>query len=77
VSDTNISLGRNAVREMVEDMFRSQLLYHQNLVEAHPYLTSQQRQEATIKYVERLFDRTDATAALMPPEQAEIFKQMV
>jgi hypothetical protein len=74
---SDIAVDRTAVREMVEDTFRSQMLFHQNLLDTQPYLTPVQTQEETFQYVQRLFERADATADLMTPEQAASFRTMV
>lgn len=73
----NVKVDRAAVREMVEDIFRQQMLFHQNLLETQPHLSPQQTQDDVNNYVQRLFGRVEATAELMKPEQANIFKQMV
>jgi hypothetical protein len=73
----DIAVDRTAVREMVEDIFRSQMLFHQNLLDTQPHLTAAQTQEETFQYVQRLFERADATADLMSPEQAASFRAMV
>ena len=77
MSDTNVTVDRAAIRQMVEDFWRSQLLYHRNLIDTQPNLTPEQSQEAVFQFVRRFFDRIEATAALMPPEQAETFNEMV
>jgi hypothetical protein len=71
-----MTVDRTAVREMVEDIFRSQLLYHQNLLDTQPHLTPTQSRADVESYVQRLFDRAEATASLMRPEQAADFRKM-
>ena len=36
MSNVNVSVDRIAIRQMVEDGFRSQLLFHQSYIDAHP-----------------------------------------
>jgi hypothetical protein len=74
---SEIAVNRLAVREMVEDVFRSQLLFHLYILHTQPHLTSEQGQEETIQYAERLLEQTYTAADLMPSEQAVYFRRIV
>jgi hypothetical protein len=77
MSDVNPNLDRITIRQMVEDGFRSQLLFHQNYLDTHPHSSPQESQEAAHQFLQRWLDRTEATAALMPAAQGAAFKEMV
>lgn len=74
---TNKQVDRVAIREMVEDGFRTQMLFQQNYIDAHPHSTRQESQDAAHKFLQRWTQRIDATADLMPPEQGAAFREMV
>jgi hypothetical protein len=70
-------MDRIAIREMVEDAFRSQLLFQKNYIDAYPHSTPQESQDAAYEFVQRWAQRIEATADLMPPEQGAAFRDMV
>jgi hypothetical protein len=74
---TETHVGRIAIREMVEDAFRSQMLFQQNYINAHPHSTRQESQDAGNEFFQRWAQRIDAIADLMPPEQGAAFRDMV
>jgi len=74
---SDVSVDRAAVRQMVEDFCRSQYLYQQNIVGTQPHLTPEQSQSEGLAFAQRFFDRVEATAVLMSPEQGDDFRKMV
>ena len=74
---TEMHVDRIAIRDMVEDAFRSQLLFQKNYIDAHPHSTPQELQDAAYEFVQRWTQRIEATANLMPPEQGAAFRDMV
>jgi hypothetical protein len=72
-----VHVDRIAIREMVEDAFRSQMLFQQNYIDAHPRSSRQESQDAGYEFFQRWVRRIEATAALMPPEQGAAFREMV
>jgi hypothetical protein len=77
MSDAHIKVDRVAVRQMLEDDFRSQLLFQKNYVDTHPHTTRQARIAAAQEFFGRWTERIDATAALMPSEQRAAFTEMI
>ena len=74
---TEVHVDRIAIREMVEDAFRSQMLFHQNYIDAHPHSTPQESQDAAYEFYQRWAQRIEATADLMLPDQGAAFRDMI
>jgi hypothetical protein len=74
---TEVHVDRIAIREMVEDAFRSQMLFHRNYIDAHPHRTPQESQDAAYEFYQRWAHRIEATADLMPPDKGAAFRDMV
>ena len=74
MSDTHQTVDRAAVvRRMVEDEWRAQVLFARHLGETHPTTPMEQFTDVILDFTRRSEERYQATAALMPPEQAELF----
>jgi hypothetical protein len=72
----DVSVDRATVRRLVEDFWRSLMLLGQHLG-AQPNANPDSIRAAGIDLSKRFWERIDATAALMPREQAEMFKKVV
>lgn len=77
MSDQSIKVDRIAIREMLEDGYRSQILFQRNYIDTHPRSTPQESTAAAQEFFRRWTDRIDATAALMPSEQRAAFTDIV
>jgi hypothetical protein len=73
----DVSVDRATVRRLVEDFWRSLLLFGKHLGETQPNADPESFKAAGIDMSKRFWERIEATAALMPPEQAEMFKKIV
>src|SRR5215831_15210442 len=65
------------VRRLVEDFWRSLVLHGRHLGETQPNITHEEAQNLMRDFSRRWTERNEATAATMPPEQAQIFLQMI
>jgi hypothetical protein len=62
---------------MVEDFYRFVVLFEQNYADTHgPHYNIKEYEAAATEHALRWADRIEATASLMPPEQAKIFKEI-
>jgi hypothetical protein len=68
---------RAAVRHLVEDFWRSLVLLGRHLGETHPTSPPKEFRTAFTDFSRRFEEQNQATAALMPPEQAKMFMQMI
>lgn len=75
----NISLDRVAVRRLVEDHWRSLILYGRHLGETHPNWAGSQEEVAPLMrdFVLRFDEQIRVIAASMPPDQDRAFLRMV
>ena len=75
MSDTTVD--RATIRQMIEDFWRSGVLFGRHWGETHPNADPESFRAAATDFSERFWGRIDATAELMPLEQAKIFRQIV
>lgn len=73
----DIIVDRAMVRRLVEDFWRSLVLYGRHLGETQPNLSRDEYMRLSQAFSRRSHERNQATAATMPPEQAQIFLQMI
>lgn len=74
---SEVSIDRAAVRELVEDFWRSFILFMRDLQTKYPRATPSDLQNECKKFSRRAWQRFEAIATLMPPEQGKIFMQMI
>jgi hypothetical protein len=75
--DTAIDVDRATVRRMVEDFWRSLMLYGRHLGETRPNISRDEAARLTLEFSRSFDERNQATAALMQPDQAEAFLKMI
>jgi hypothetical protein len=73
----DIIVDRAMVRRLVEDFWRSLVLYGRHLGETQPNLSRDEYMRLSEDFSRRRRERNQATATTMPPEQARIFLQMI
>lgn len=73
----DMSVDRATVRRLVEDFWRSLMLFGRHLGETQSNADPESFKAQGIEMSKRFWERIDATAALMPPEQARMFKKIV
>ena len=74
---SEVSVDRTAVREMVEDFWRSFVLFMRDLQERHPRASVPDLQGQCMEFTQQAWRRFEAIAALMSPEQGKAFMQMI
>jgi hypothetical protein len=73
----DIIVDRSMVRRLVEDFWRSLVLYDRHLGETQPNLSRDEHMRLSQDFSRRWQERNQATAATMPPEQARMFLRMI
>jgi hypothetical protein len=73
----NIDVDRATVRRMVEDFWRSLMLFGRHLGETQPKISRGEAARLTLDFTRRFSEQNEATAALMQPEQAKAFLKMI
>jgi hypothetical protein len=75
---SEMSVDRTAVREMVEDFWRSFILFMRDLQAKYPRASrSEFPMNECMEFSRHAWSRFEAIAALMPPEQGKAFMQMI
>lgn len=74
---SEVSVDRTAVREMVEDFWRSFILLMRDLQARYPPASPSEIYNECMELERRAWSRFAAIAALMPPEQGKAFMQMI
>jgi hypothetical protein len=74
---SEVSVDRTAVREMVEDFWRSFVLFMRDLQERYPRSSPFDLQGECMEFCRQAWLRFEAIAALMPTAQGKIFMQMI
>jgi len=74
---SEISVDRTVVRQMVEDFWRSFILFMRDLPAKYPRASFSERQSECAEFTRCAWSRFEAIAALMPLEQGKAFMQMI
>jgi hypothetical protein len=74
---SEVSVDRTAVREMVEDFWRSFILFMRDLQAKYPRASLSELQNECMEFSRRAWSRFEGIAALMPPEQGKAFMQII
>ncbi len=74
---SEMSVDRTAVREMVEDFWRSYILFIRDTQQGRPGADPEALKGEFLEFGRRAWERFQAIADLMPPEQGRSFMQMV
>jgi hypothetical protein len=74
---SGVSIDRIAVRELVEDFWRSFILFMRDFQTKYPRATPLDLQNVGGEFSRRAWQRFEAIAALMPPEQGKTFMEMI
>jgi hypothetical protein len=77
VSDEDVGIDRVAVREMVEDFWRSYILLIRDLQTQYPRTNTSVLTTQCMAFSKRSWERFEAIAALMPREQGKAFMDMI
>jgi hypothetical protein len=74
---SEVNVDRAMVRRLVEDFWRSLMLFGHNLGATQPNISGEEIKAKAIEFSGSFERQIQATAALMPSEQAQKFLQMV
>jgi len=72
-----ISVDGSLVREMVEDFWRSYILFIRDLREKSPDASPEDFKDECLQFSRRTWARFEAHAALMSPEQGQAFLRVI
>lgn len=75
--DEAVSIDRAAIRRLVEDHWRSLILFGRHMGETHPSADPEEFRDAFVNFGREFDERNIATATLMPREQADMFMRTV
>lgn len=73
----DVTVDRAAARRAVEDFWRSLILFGRHLGETQPNMSPAAKQEQAQDFSRRFQERNQATAALMPSKQAQMFLKII
>jgi hypothetical protein len=74
---SDVSVDRAAVRRMVEDFWRSLVLYGRHLGETRPNISNEEAARLILDFSRRFQEQNQATAVSMPPDQARVFLETI
>jgi hypothetical protein len=75
--DPSAEVDRATVRRMVEDFWRSLVLYGRHLGETQPNTSREEATSPTLDFSREFNERNEATVALMPFDQGQAFLQII
>jgi hypothetical protein len=74
---TDLTVDRAAIRRMVEDFWRSLVLYGRHLGETRPNISNEEAARLCLEFSRRFQAQNEATAASTAPDQARLFLQTI
>jgi hypothetical protein len=75
--DTNGDVDRAFVRRVVEDHWRSVVLFWRDVGATQPIISRDEFARLTVERLRQFNERNETTAALMQPKQAATFQKMI
>ena len=75
--ESDVTVDRAAVRRLVEDFWRSLVLFGRHMGETQPNITPAAAQAQFVDFSRQFHERNEATAALMAPDRAKAFLQVI